>query len=62
MANLKPPPLFLTPQVTRGLLGIGHPKRVADIEVKGAVNAADQAKPGLRGGGSNERPDVNGIG
>lgn len=43
MSNLRPAPLFLTPQVVRGVLGIGHPKRVVELPVEGRVNAADKA-------------------
>lgn len=42
MTNLHPAPLFLTPQVTRGLLGIGHPKRTAELAVEGRINGADK--------------------
>lgn len=31
MSNLKPAPLFLTPQVTRDLLGIGRAKNMVDL-------------------------------
>jgi predicted transcriptional regulator len=33
MSNLKPAPLFLTPQVTRDLLGIGHAKNMVDLPI-----------------------------
>lgn len=33
MSNLKPAPLFLTPQVTRALLGVGHANRMAALPV-----------------------------
>lgn len=42
MSNLRPAPLFLTPQAVRGVLGIGHPKRAAELAVEGRVNAADK--------------------
>jgi len=49
MSNLRPAPLFLTPQAVRGVLGIGHPKRAVELAVEGRVNAADKpaeaAKP-----------------
>jgi len=31
--NVKNAPIYLTPQVVRGILGIGHPKRVVTLEV-----------------------------
>lgn len=33
MSNLRPAPLFLTPQVTRDILGVGHARNMAEIEV-----------------------------
>lgn len=53
MSNVRPAPLFLTPQVTRGLLGIGHPKRTKALKIEGTVNGADKActEHKNRGGG-----------
>lgn len=53
MSNVRPAPLFLTPQVTRGLLGIGHPKRMKALKIEGTVNGADKAAQGATtvGGG-----------
>ncbi|VWX62532.1 hypothetical protein [Sphingorhabdus sp. 109] len=31
--NIKNAPIYLTPQVVRGVLGIGHPQRVVTLEV-----------------------------
>lgn len=51
MANLRPAPLFLTPQAVRGVLGIGHPKRTVQLAVEGRVSADDKAaKPLGRAG------------
>lgn len=52
MSNLKNPPLFLTPQVTRGLIGIGHPKRVAQLEVKSLHDVTVEAKASRNRGGA----------
>lgn len=53
MSNLRPAPLFLTPQVVRGVLGIGNPKRTVQLAVEGRVNAADKAAEAAKpvGGG-----------
>lgn len=39
MSNLKDAPIFLTPQVTRGCLGISAPRNMAMLEVEGTVSA-----------------------
>jgi hypothetical protein len=41
MPNLKPAPLFLTPQIVRGCLGIGEAKGMATLDVVDVVNVAD---------------------
>lgn len=44
MSNLKPAPIQLTPQVTRGCLGIGHPNRMAELDVKTLDQIVVEAK------------------
>jgi hypothetical protein len=44
MSNLRPAPIYLTPQVTRGMLGIGHPKRVVELEVKTLSDVVREAQ------------------
>ena len=51
MSNLKNSPLFLTPQVTRGLIGIGHPKGVEQLAVKTLQEVAVDAKTTRNRGG-----------
>ncbi|WP_373489980.1 hypothetical protein [Parasphingorhabdus sp.] len=43
--NLTNPPLFLKPQVVRGLLGIGHPKRIVEGPVRSDIHLADHCPP-----------------
>lgn len=44
MSNLKPPPLFLTPQTVRGMRGVGHPKRVVQVPVE-SMALSDKCPP-----------------
>ena len=58
MSNLRSAPLFLTPQAVRGVLGIGHPKRTTDLEIKGRVNGPEkpvQASETVGGGGNHAK-------
>lgn len=56
MSNLRPGPLFLTPQAVRGVLGIGYPKRTAEIAVKGCVNGAEKPPQGAQSSGGGVKP------
>lgn len=56
MSNLRPAPLFLTPQVVSGVLGIGHPKRTVQLAVEGRVNAADKAAEAAKTVGGGVKP------
>lgn len=51
MSNLRNAPLFLTPQVTRGLLGVGHPQRMVELKVEGRVNGSETASQASKASG-----------
>lgn len=55
--NLKNAPLFLTPQVVRGLIGIGHPKRIIEVPIRTDIRLDDHCPPSrvyLKKGAAND--------
>lgn len=62
MSNLRNAPLFLTPQTVRGVLGIGHPKRTAELPIEGRVNGSDKlAQPSKVVGGGKTMSSIGFI-
>jgi hypothetical protein len=59
--NVKHGPLFLTPQVIRGLQGIGHAKRMASVRVRSDIKLKDEIpERAVRYGSQGPRRDVIG--